>query len=232
MKVGLFICDHVKSEYQAEFGDYPDMFAHLFPEYEWELYDVCNGHFPNNIHECDLYMTTGSKHSVYEDIRWIKELKKVIIELYNAQKIFVGFCFGHQLMGDALGGHVAKSPNGWCVGVHQFDILQKESWMHPTADQINLLMMCQDQILRLPQETVVLGGNDKCPAGIIQIGNTMLGIQGHPEYSAAYDQRLIEDRVDRMGQEVAAAGIASMSTPVDQEMIRAWIIGFIGQCRG
>ena len=121
MKAGLFVCDHVQLKYQNLFGDYPDMFAQLLPEFEFQFYDVYNGQFPESLDECDLYMATGSSHSVYENLDWIIKLKKVIRDIYDQNKIFIGFCFGHQLIGEALGGKVAKSPNGWCVGVHEFE---------------------------------------------------------------------------------------------------------------
>ncbi len=46
------------------------MFEKLFPEFDWVVYDVYNDHFPNDLNECDVYMATGSSHSVYEDIDW------------------------------------------------------------------------------------------------------------------------------------------------------------------
>ena len=227
MTAGLFICDHVNPEYQNEFGDYPDMFKNLFPEFNWKLYDVCNNHFPEHIDECDLYMTTGSRHSVYENIDWINKVKKTIREIYVRDKYFIGFCFGHQLMGEALGGKVGKSPNGWCVGVHKFKIMGKKEWMSPFQSTINLLMMCQDQVLELPEGAELLAGNKKCPNGIFQVGRKMLGIQAHPEFSKAYDKLLMEIRIKRMGEEVVENGIISLEKKVHWEIIRDWVIGFL-----
>ncbi len=227
MKAGLFVCDHVKADYQAEFGDYPDMFAHLFPDFEWELYDVYNGHFPENLEECDVYMATGSLHSVYEDLDWIIRLKSIIREIYEQKKYFIGFCFGHQLIGEALGGKVRKSPNGWCIGVHEFKIEKQKKWMRPSSDSINILMMCQDQILELPENSTILGGNEKCPVGIIQVGETMLGIQGHPEFSKEYDKFLMVNRVDRMGRALVDEALLSLEKEVNVDTMRDWFIRFL-----
>ncbi|MFT5169340.1 MAG: GMP synthase-like glutamine amidotransferase [Saprospiraceae bacterium] len=229
MKAGLFVCDHVQLEYQPQFGDYPDMFARLFPEFEFILYDVYNGHFPESIEECDLYMTTGSSHSVYEDLHWINQLKQVIRDIHDQDKYFIGFCFGHQLIGEALGGKVKKSPNGWCIGVHEFEMVEQKEWMKPPQSQFNLLMMCQDQIIQLPENALVLAGNKKCPIGMIQMGQKILGIQAHPEYSKAYDQTLMENRINRMGQEVVKQGIESLENPVHQNLIHDWVINFISK---
>ena len=227
MKAGLFLCDRVAPEYIDKFGDYSDMFAQLFPEFEWTIYEVYRGVFPKNLEECDVYFASGSHHSVYEDIDWIIELKKVIRKLYEQKKYFVGFCFGHQLLGESLSGKVEKSPNGWCVGVHEFEINSKEEWMQPSLTTVNLLMMCQDQIIKLPENSTVLATSEKCPVGMIQVGEKMLGIQAHPEFSKAYDRILMEARVERMGAAVVKEGLDSLAKAVDRETVRRWVLNFL-----
>jgi len=227
MKAGLFICDHVNTEYQARFGDYPEMFARLFPDVEWVLYDACQGEFPANLEECDFYMATGSRHSVYDDLPWITQLKQVIRDISIAKKCFIGFCFGHQLIGEALGGRVGKSSSGWCVGVHDFEILEKKNWMQPTPKSFGVLMMCQDQILELPENAQILASSKMCPVGVIQVGENMLGIQGHPEFSKDYDRLLMENRVDRMGEKTVKLGIESLSKTIDTDLLRMWCLQFV-----
>lgn len=229
MKAGLFVCDHVQLKYQNQFGDYPDMFARLFPEFEFILYDVYNGHFPKNLTECDLYMATGSSHSAYEDLYWINTMKQLIRDIYDQDRYFIGFCFGHQLIGEALGGKVEKSPNGWCIGVHEFDVPEQKEWMQPPQQSVNLLMMCQDQIIQLPKNATVLAGNKKCPTGMIQVGQKILGIQAHPEFSKEYDQILMENRIVRMGHELVKQGIESLEKPVHQKLIHDWVLHFLAQ---
>jgi len=227
MKAGLLLCDHINDKYKKEFGDYDHFFAKLFPEFDFVFYDVCNGRFPENIDECDFYLTTGSKYSTYENIDWMLKMKTLVQTFYQKEKCFIGCCFGHQLMAEALGGKVQKSDKGWCVGVHQFEIKAQENWMIPFQSELNLLMMCQDQVLELPKDSKVLAGNEKCPNGIIQIGKRMLGIQGHPEFSKSYDELLIKDRVERIGEEDVKIGLDSLYKEVHQKTIHDWIINFI-----
>jgi len=229
MKAGLFICHHVQPKYQVMFGDFPAMFARLFPGFDWVLYDVCNNHFPENLEECDLYIATGSIHSVYDDLPWIARLKSIIVQLYKQQKYFIGICFGHQLIGEALGGKVRKSSNGWCVGVHKFEITTSQKWMKPPAQTINLLMMCQDQIVELPKDARVLAKSELCPVAILTVGENILGIQAHPEFSKAYNQVLMEDRIERIGEDVVGKGIKSLDKGVHQEIISDWIRSFLNK---
>ena len=125
MKIGLLVCDEVSAEYQSNFGDYPEIFQALFPHYEFEFYAVYKNEFPISVLDCEIYMATGSSHSVYEDVDWIHQTKAFIREIYARNLFFIGFCFGHQLMAEALGGKVEKSSDGWCVGIHQFSIFNQ-----------------------------------------------------------------------------------------------------------
>ena len=227
MKVGLFVCDHVTPELQTEFGDYPKMFADLFPEYEIVPFYCVDGEFPSDLHVCDWYMCTGARYSVYEDRPWILQLKDSLRALRNLDIGFIGFCFGHQLLAEALGGRVVKSENGWCIGVYEFTIDNEQAWMHPAASSINLLMMCQDQVTQLPAGSVHLAVNANCEIGIFQVGNKMLGIQAHPEYSKAFDRILMEKRKPKIGAEKVKEGLLSLDQEVHRSLIRSWIINFI-----
>jgi GMP synthase-like glutamine amidotransferase len=232
MKIGLLECDHVRESLLDIAGDYrqmfPALFAPLTSHWKFEFFDVCNGQFPESIDDCDVYICTGSKSSVYDDEEWINKLKKFIQDLYKAEKTFVGVCFGHQMLGEALGGKVQKSDVGWCVGVHPFEILVHTDWMRPGMSSFNLLMMCQDQVVTLPAESILLAQTPDCPHAMFQIGKNMLGIQAHPEFPKAYDRALMELRNDRIGERKVEMGIMSLELPTSESNIAQWILNFAG----
>ncbi len=227
MKVGLLVCDAVRPEYREDFGDYPSMFQTLFPKYEFISYRVRKGEFPENVMDCDVYMSTGSSHSVYEDHEWIQQTKAFIRKIYEANRYFIGFCFGHQLMAEALGGKVAKADIGWCVGIHEFEIAQIKHWMRPAKTTVNFLMMCQDQVMEVPPNTFILGGNEACPNAILQVGERFLSVQSHPEFTKKYNQTLMEGRVERIGAEKVVKGVASLEKPMDVPLFRQWVAAFL-----
>jgi len=227
MTIGLLVCDEVRPAYREEFGDYPEMFQALFPAYTFKLYKAFKGELPKDINDCDCFMATGSSHSVYEDLAWINQTKDFIKAIHEGNGYFIGFCFGHQLMAEALGGKVAKANVGWCVGVHEFEVIYIKKWMRPAKTQVNFLMMCQDQVLELPENAIRLAGNAHCPNAIIQIGDRMMSIQGHPEFTKAYDRTLMEARVERMGKEKVKNGLASLEKEVDIDLFRSWVEAFL-----
>jgi GMP synthase-like glutamine amidotransferase len=233
MVIGLLQCDHVPEELQPTYGDYDQMFRSLFlplaPDWEFKVYDVVNGHFPEKPEECDGYMATGSKSSVYDNEEWIHRSKSLIRELYQKSIKYTGVCFGHQLLAEALNGKVEKSLEyGWNVGVHQFSFTRQQSWMEPFQEQANLLMMCQDQVVKLPENSTILASLPTCPVSMFQTGETALGIQAHPEFPASYDGELINRRTERIGKDKAERALLSLQhNTLNSELIARWIINFM-----
>lgn len=230
MKVGLLECDHVREELLPIGGDYREMFPALFgkvaPDWEFVFYDVCNGHFPNSVEECDVYVCTGSKCSVYDDEEWITRLKTLVKEIYQSGRKYLGICFGHQMLAEALGGKVEKSAVGWCVGVHNFQVISTEEWMMPSRTSFNLLMMCQDQVMQMPPDSKLLAETQDCPVGMFQVGSNMIGIQAHPEFSKPYEKALMEIRTERIGAAKVEMGIISLELPLHELTFANWLKNF------
>ena len=227
MKIGLLECDHVRDELLSIAGDYRQMFPALFKgittSWEWVFYDLINGHFPKHIDECDAYICTGSRFSVYDREPWIVQLKTLVQNLYAAKKPFVGVCFGHQMLAEALGGKVQKADVGWCVGVHCF----QTSNSNATIQNPQLLMMCQDQVVKLPPHATVLASTPDCPVAMLQVGDTMLGIQAHPEFGKPYEAALINIRIEKIGEQKAQKALESLTQPVDTQAMAHYIRQFV-----
>lgn len=61
------------------------------------------------------YSTDGT---AFEDVPWIVTLVDYIKHaLESTDKKVVGICFGHQIIGRALGADVNQSPGGWELSV-------------------------------------------------------------------------------------------------------------------
>ncbi|HKE03386.1 MAG TPA: amidotransferase [Blastocatellia bacterium] len=231
MKIGLLECDHVLERFRHIAGDYRDMFAALFhrhaPQITLRAYDTCNGEVPSSLDSCDAYLTTGSRFSAYDDVDWIHALKNFVRRIHEAKKPFVGVCFGHQIMAEALGGKVARAEVGWGVGVHSVEVISPELWMRPEQSSCGLQYMHQDQVERLPEDGVVIGRSDHCPVAMFRIGDSTLGIQAHPEFPKAYSEALLLDRIERIGGERVNEALASLDLPTDESVVAKWIVEFL-----
>lgn len=233
MKLGLLQCDHVRPELRGIAGDYDAMFRSLFrsraPEVELEVHDVTNGCLPD-VDACDAFLTTGSSASVYdEDVPWLPALTEFVRKLFREGRLLVGICFGHQMMAHALGGNVAPSPRGWGIGSKEVTVHATRDWMVPPQGTLRLLLSHRDQIDRLPPGASVLAGNAHCPHAIITVGDTFLGIQGHPEFPPAYARALALSRTDRIPPDVIADALPTFDLPLDTTAAVSWILAFIAE---
>jgi GMP synthase-like glutamine amidotransferase len=232
MHVGLLESDQVPPNLRHLGGGYREMFEAFLrpqlPQLRFSYYDVCGGKLPAAADECDAYFCTGSRYSVYEPLDWIAALQAFVRALHEHRKPFVGICFGHQILAQALGGEVARAPQGWGVGVHEMAILRQEPWMRPQQARCSLQYMHADQVKRLPPQSVALARSEHCEVAMFRVGDSMLGIEGHPEFPAAYNEALIRSRAERIGAERAQAALAAVHRPTDAALVGRWIAAFLG----
>ena len=225
MKVGLLECDDVVGRFPEVKGGYREMFGALLPDFTFRYYEAHRGQLPSGPRECDAWMCTGSKYSVYDGTPWIAELAAFIRSL--GERKFVGICFGHQMLAHAMGGEVAKAKQGWGVGVLGIDVLRDEPWMQPPMKTFSIQHMHQDQVQKLPAHSVLLGRSPHCDVAMFRVGETMLGIEGHPEFTVEYGAALIRARRTQIGEQGAQRALESLKGKTDSPAVGRWIERFL-----
>jgi GMP synthase-like glutamine amidotransferase len=230
VKIGLLECDNVVGRFPAVEGGYREMFSALLephiPNVGFNYYEAWRGELPAQSDACDAWLCTGSQYSVYDKLDWIDPLQSFVKTLYRERKPFVGVCFGHQLLAQALGGEVARAKQGWGAGVHEMTILEPEPWMDPPLARCKLQYMHQDQVQRLPGASTVLARAAHCEVAMFRVGDSMLGIEGHPEFTLPYSEALIRARRERIGAERTESALASLKQPTDAPVVGQWIARF------
>ncbi|MEN3272228.1 MAG: hypothetical protein V7636_989 [Actinomycetota bacterium] len=212
-RIGILECDHVDDRYTSIGGDYFDMFEGLLPALDLVRYDVVNGTVPASPDECDGWLATGSRSSVYEDLDWIAATGTFVEKVHADGVPFVGICFGHQLLAHFTGGRTAKAA-GWGVGAHELT----------SGGDARLLYMHQDQVESLPGDAVLVASTDHCRNAVIRVGDSMLGIQAHPEFPGEYVEALLHAREERIGHDVVVAALASLDARRDEDVAASWIL--------
>ena len=215
---------------QARFGDYPQMFRDLLGEgFDWTSYDVQAGRWPTAPEDHDGYVITGSAAGVYEAEPWIGRLMDFLREARGRTRL-VGVCFGHQAMAQAFGGRVIKSPKGWGIGLHAYQVKRREPWMDDAA-QIAIPASHQDQVVEPPPGAEVIAASDFSPFGMLAWRDQpAISIQLHPEFAPAYAAALIENRRGtRYTDAQADAALATLRAPNDGQRVGGWIRRFLLQ---
>ncbi len=233
LRLGLIQCGHVPTSLIPAHGDYPEVFTALLGPHEIDVvtYDVQVGPVPPNPRDCDGWLISGSASSAYEPLEWIGSLESFLRRLVDTHAPTVAICFGHQAVAQAMGGTVAKAPAGWGVGAHDYELLgPSQPWMvPPPGGRVRWIASHQDQVVELPDGAEVLAHTEHCPIAAYTLGDRLLAIQPHPEFTAALSTDLIELRRAGLGEDIASAGLASLRQPVDQELAAGWINAFLRQ---
>ena len=223
MKLAILETGRPPGALAERFGDYPAMFeAILGPGVALETFDVEAGELPDaGAHEA--YLLTGSPAGVYEPLAWIPKLVEFIRSARDSR--MVGICFGHQVMAEALGGHVEKSDKGWGAGLHRYDIVRREPWMD-IANSIAVPASHQDQVVVQPPNTEIIATSAFTPlAALAWTDRPAISFQFHPEFVPEYAKALIEHRYDKVPDPDTA--IASLDAPNDNGRVAGWIRRFL-----
>lgn len=235
LTIGILQADSVLEQFQPKHGNYPEMImevlgqaaAALDTEVRFVNYNVEHGEYPASVNECDGYVITGSKKSVYDDEPWIHDLIDYVRLLDTQQKKTVGLCFGHQLIAEALGGKTLGAEAGWGVGVHDSELIRQPWFIDQDADHYTLIVSHKDQVVSLPDGAERLATSDFCPNSMFVLGDHMLGVQGHPEFKKAYSRDLMDMREDILGPETYGRGVASLEQPLMRDDVARWVMRFL-----
>lgn len=227
LRVVLLQTDNVLEQFQPEFGDYPVMFGNLLehPDIELSIHDV-RVNLPA-AGAGDGYVITGSRHSVYDDLPWIRQLANFLDGEINSGKKVVGICFGHQLLAHFFGGEVRPAATGWEVGVKETEIREQSDWMQPPAEQVNLLSSHKDQVAVLPPGARLSAQSGSCPIAGFTMGDNVITFQGHPEFRKGYSRSLMGFRREILGEQVYNAGLDSLEKSTDELLVGHWIHRFL-----
>ena len=232
MRLGILKVDTVSPLLAPQFGEYSDMIIGALQRHGanfcYSVIDVEREVLPHDLDAFDGFIITGSKRSVYEEVDWIKALKAFVIEAHACDKILLGICFGHQVLASALGGRVEKSDKGWGLGLATFRIVHRAAWQKPALESVSLLMSHQDQVVALPTGAKLIATNDFCPIACFQLGEKVLGIQGHPEFDADYLYALMGIRLESIGEQRVSEAKVKLFDVNDSSTVARWIIRFIG----
>ena len=225
MRIGILQCGQSPAQLKRDLGDYPDMFVRLLDGrgFDFTTWHVEGMAFPDDIHDADGWLLTGSRHGAYEDHAFIPPLEDFIRRVHDAGVPMVGICFGHQIIAQALGGTVVKHPGGWAVGAQDYDF---------GGQPVTLNAWHQDQVVALPPGAQVTGRNAFCENAALIYGDRAFTVQAHPEFGDAFIQGLMDTRAKGVvPDDLLAAASARMGQADGASLLADQIEAFFKQPR-
>lgn len=230
IRLAILDADTLYQPLRNIYRSYAQMFVSLLrgsgADWDFRIYPVISGVFPEAPDEFDAVLITGSKYDSFADEEWIVRLRDYVRTLYALKKPMAGICFGHQLLAHALGGNTSRSSKGWGLGVMKYRLQSRPDFVDET-DSVYLLASHQDQVQALPPGATWLLGSDFCPNAAFYIPDQVLGIQGHPEFTVEYAGRLLDVREAFLPAADVSRARDSFNIPHDGKKVGQWIRRFV-----
>lgn len=164
---------------------------------EWAEHDVRTDAPMPGVRDAAAFIITGSSSSVTERAPWMLKTEQFIRELADAGTPLFGICFGHQLVGQALGGLVAKNPNGREIGTVEVNVLAhdpRDPILHGLGDRFTANHTHVDSVVELPKGARVIAATKQEPNAAFVIGDAIKCVQFHPEIDGDAMRGYIEAR--------------------------------------
>lgn len=268
IRIALLSCDTPIDPVRQLHGDYLDIFSSLLTRslppgvdkdiFVLDNYDVVHKmEYPAENDAYDALLITGSPKSAYEDVEWIHKLVEYIKDIAKQKPMvkIVGICFGHQIVGLALGGSCVRNNGIWEVGptnVNLSEIGQKV--FGEGKEVLHIQQFHSDHVPTVPTDPFpfqCLGSTDLCanqgmvlfyglpshPSSSTPNGtNTddrkslvrkihILTVQGHPEFHRSIMSRLIDYRAGKGILSPEIAGDARARNELEVEMPGLVVVG-------
>ena len=209
MRIGILLCGHAPDDYIAQRGDVDALFRDLLGGhgFDFRTWSVVDMDFPPGPEAADGWLITGSKHGVYDDLPFIAPLETLVRDIRTARRPLVGICFGHQIIAQALGGHVEKFAGGWQRGLKTYALAERTMAIYGWH---------QDQVITPPKGARTIATHPHCAHAILSYGPDCLTVQGHPEFERDYIETLIERRAGSATPDELAEVAAQLDQPTDR----------------
>jgi GMP synthase-like glutamine amidotransferase len=194
----ILVFQHAVSEHPGSFREVMARDGHSMHAVELDL-----GETIPKLEHFDMLLVMGGPMDVWETSKhpWLHDEMSAIRDWVTAGRPYLGLCFGHQLLAQALGGHVALMDGTPEVGIARVPVLAD-----PIFADVPELCTCFQwhgaEVKRLPEGAVLLASSDACPIQAFRLGDAAYGLQFHmelthttaqewgalPEYAAALER--------------------------------------------
>jgi GMP synthase (glutamine-hydrolysing) len=150
----------------------------------WMTYDLRGGAPLPGPRDADAFVMTGSSSSVTERAPWMLRAEELLTQIVAARTPFLGICFGHQMIAQALGGEVRKNSLGREIGTVRVARTGDDPLFAGLPRAFDVHATHVDAVTRAPPGAEILATTARDPAAAFRVGARVHGVQFHPEIDA------------------------------------------------
>lgn len=226
LRIAILECDTPLDGTRAKYGGYGGVFTALLkaaasgmvdPKFTTSdlvisVYDVVTAQSYPSLSDIDAILITGSRFNSFDDDPFILKLVEFTKRVLEQDRVrIIGVCFGHQIVGRALGAKVARSEGGWEISVTAIDLTKKGQEIFKqnslvcsssflsgraviTDNPKALFQMHRDVVYEYPPGVEELAYTEKCEVQGMYIPKLLITVQGHPEFNEDIVRELLVAR--------------------------------------
>ncbi|KAL3427264.1 GMP synthase [Phlyctema vagabunda] len=210
LRIAILECDTPLDGTRAKYGGYGGVFTALLKAgadalsytglsantgLELSTWNVVNDpeSYPS-LSSIDAILISGSRFNSFDDDPWILKLVDFVKQVLAQDRVrIVGICFGHQIVGRALGAKVARSDKGWEISVTAIDLTKRGQEIFGKTS-LALHQMHHDIVYNYPEGVEELAYTDKCAVQGMYASKRFITVQGHPEFTEQIVRELLTAR--------------------------------------
>ncbi|KAL1888524.1 hypothetical protein Sste5346_009480 [Sporothrix stenoceras] len=258
LRMAILMADTPLPKTAATFGTYGGVFIDLFRRavepsgaplesvVSITTHDIVADGFESqypDLTQVDVVLITGSKHTAFDNTPWIQALvefaKRTLATTTPEAKAagvhpvrMLGICFGHQIIGRALGSPVDKGPKGWEVSVTDVALSPEGAAFFGselrTPGRLAIQQMHRDIVVEYPEGAVPLASTDICSVQGMLLPGRAVTVQGHPEFTGPIVREILEARhkIGVLNDEIYQNGIDVVDDKHDGEAIARAFLKF------
>lgn len=190
-------------------GDYPDWFrrAMRLPAAGLVVADARSGAPLPDPHGYAGVVVTGSDAMVSHREPWSEAAAHWLRGAVEGGAFVFGVCYGHQLLGHALGGRVDDNPRGEELGtiwIERLPAAARDPLFATLPQCFRAQSAHRQSVLEAPAGALPLARSNREPLQAMRIGERAWGVQFHPEFSAGAMRGFLDPGAPRATAATAA----------------------------
>ena len=213
----FLVFQHIACEHPAIFRQFM-----AEDEIEWDAIELDEGGIIPSTDSYDALLVMGGPMDVWQKDQhpWLVDELKAIRQWVSEGRPYLGFCLGHQLLAEAMGGKVGPSrqPEIGILPVALTEPAKSHWFFRNCPEEMDALQWHSAEVIELPPNGVALAQSDACAVNAMTVGNNAVSVQFHveimehtvaewgqvPEYAAALEGALGVGAMEKMENDAAS----------------------------